>query len=207
MKNKFLLFGIIVLIFTSYKSREEKVNELIKADLYKTLYDFSSYEPIETIIDSAFTSIYRDSTILNYAYILQACLDISNEYLDEIKDAQSTMDIWGDSYSAYSRRKYSEAKEKFDSNFEKAKFYMQKMDETMPLIKEEIDNFKPSFCGFQAKHKFRCKTKGGNFTIGNYLYVIDDKFEKILSTNDIDDDDNERIISLINEAKEYKKEE
>lgn len=207
MKSKFLLIGIIVLIFTSCKSREEKANELIKADLYKTLYDYSSYEPIETVIDSAFTSIYRDSTILSYAYILQACLDKSNEYLDEIKDAQSSMDIWGDSYSAYSRRKYNEAKEKFESNLEKAKFYMQKMDETMPLIKEEIDNFKPSFCGFQAKHKFRCKTKGGNFTIGNYLYIIDEKFEKILSTNDLDDEDNERIMSLIDEAKEYKKEE
>ena len=33
------------------QSREEKAAELIKQEMFKTLYDFESYEPIETKID------------------------------------------------------------------------------------------------------------------------------------------------------------
>lgn len=203
MNKRILLFGLIALLFVACKSKEEKANELIKAELYKTLYDFSSYEPIETIIDSAFTSIYSDSTILRYAYRMQACLNLSKEHMEEIKDARSTMDIWGDSYSAYSRRKYNEAKEKYETNLDKATYYLNMINEIMPSIKQEINNFEPSFCGYQAKHKFRCKTKGGNSTFGNYLYIIDEKFEKILSVTDLDDDDEVKIKNLIDEAKDY----
>jgi hypothetical protein len=203
MKNIFIFLGIIVFVVSSCKSREEKANELIKAELFKTLYDFSSYEPIETIIDSAFTSIYTDSTILTHAYIIKGCIDRLDKYISEINSARSSMDIWGDSYSSYSRRKYNDALEKFETNLEKAKTVMKKMNESMLFIKGRIDKFETSHIGFQAKHKFRCKSKGGNFTIGNYLYIIDEKFEKIISVIDLDDDDNEEMKKIIDEAKEF----
>ena len=207
MNRKILVFGIIALLFVACKSKEEKANELIKAELYKTLYDFQSYEPIETIIDSAFTSIYRDTTILSHAYFLKACLDKGSEYMEEVRDGLSSMEIWSDSYSSYGRGKYYNAKEKVETNLEKVKFYQQKIEETTLLMKEEIDKFNPSFCGFQAKHKFRCKTKGGNSAIANYLYIIDAKFKTILSVSDLDDEDELKIRKLIDEAKEYEKEE
>ncbi len=203
MNRKILVFGLIALLFVACKSKEEKANELIKAELYKTLYDFSSYEPIETIVDSAFTSIYRDSVILKYAYSIQACLDLSNENIAEMKDARSSMEIWSDSYSSYGRNKYYEARDKYNENLEKANLYLKRIDEIMPLIKEEINNFSSSFCGFQAKHKFRCKTKGGNFTIGNYLYIMDKNFKEVISVSDMDDEDEVKIKNLIDEAKEY----
>lgn len=203
MKTKFLPICIlIILIFTACKSKEEKANELIKADLYKTLYDFSSYEPIETIVDSAFTSVYRDSAILKDAYTVQMCLDNVNDYLDKVKDARSSMDIWSDSYSSYGRSQYNDAKEEFATNLDKAEVLMNKVHELMPKLKEAINNFEPSFCGFQAKHKFRCKTKGGNFTIGNYVYIMDDKIETILSSYDLDDEDDMKIRKFIDDLKE-----
>ena len=155
MNGRILFFGIITLIFVCCKSKEEKANELIKAELFKTLYDFTSYEPIETIVDSAFTSIYNDSVILSYAYSIQACLDLSNEHMAETKEAMSLLEIWSDSYSSYSRKKYNKALEEAQTNLDQAKYYFQKVEETEILIKKEIDNFKPSFLGFQAKHKFR----------------------------------------------------
>lgn len=203
MKNIFIFFGIIVFMVSSCKSKEEKANELIKAELFKTLYDFSSYEPIETIIDSAFTSIYTDSTILTHAYIIKGCIDRLDNYISEINSTRSSMDIWGDSYSSYSTRRYNDAKEKFETTLEKANTDVKKMNESMLLIKGKIEKFEPSYIGFQAKHKFRCKSKGGNFTIGNYLYIIDDKFDKIISVIDLDDDENEEMKKIIDEAKEF----
>ena len=207
MNRKILAFGIIALLFVACKSKEEKANELIKAELHKTLYDFASYDPIETIVDSAFTSIYKDSTILSYAYTIQACLNLYDEHMKETKDAISTAETWSDSYSSYGRSKFNDAREKAQTNLEKAKFYIQKAQETRPLIKEEIDSFTPSFIGFQAKHKFRCKTKGGHSSIANYLYIIDDKFKTVLSVTDTNDEDELKIRKLIEESKDYKKEE
>jgi hypothetical protein len=203
MNRKFLVFGIIALLFVACRSKEEKANELIKVELHKTLYDFTSYDPIETIVDSAFSSIYEDSVILSYAYTIQACLDLYNEHMEETKEAISSAEIWSDSYSSYGRSKFNDAREKAQTNLDKAKFYIQKATETRPLIKEKIDSFTPSFLGFQAKHKFRCKTKGGHSSLANYLYIMDEKFKKVLSVIDLDDEDELKIRKLIDEAKEY----
>ena len=84
--RKILSFLFVFLLLCSCQSREEKVAELIKQEMFKTLYDFESYEPIETKIDSAFTSIYTDSIIKSYAYIARAFLDDVEENLDKFKD-------------------------------------------------------------------------------------------------------------------------
>lgn len=65
--KKILFLATVVLVMTGCKSREEKAAELIKQEMFKTLYDFESYEPIEIKIDSAFTSIYTDTLALMYA--------------------------------------------------------------------------------------------------------------------------------------------
>lgn len=47
---KTLLFIVVsaTMLLSGCKSKEEKANELIKDDMFKVLYDFASYEPIET---------------------------------------------------------------------------------------------------------------------------------------------------------------
>ena len=49
------------------QTEKKKPQNLIKQEMFKTLYDFESYEPIEIKIDSAFTSIYTDTLALMYA--------------------------------------------------------------------------------------------------------------------------------------------
>lgn len=206
MKRQILLFGIIALVFVSCKSNVEKAEEIIKAELFKTLYDFASYEPIETIVDSAFSSVYRDSTILSYAFTIQAYYDLYKEEFAEAQDGLSSLETWVGSYSSYGISKVNAAKEQFETHIAKAQYYLSKADSTRSLLKEELDRFNPAFCGYQAKHKFRCKTKGGNFTIENYIYIIDEKFKKVLSVSNPEDEDEIKIRDIIDEAKEYEKE-
>ena len=63
MKTLLFIVASATILLSGCKSKEEKANELIKDDMFKVLYDFASYEPIETNIDSAFTSVYTDSII------------------------------------------------------------------------------------------------------------------------------------------------
>lgn len=205
---KKILFTIVstAILLGGCKSKEEKANELIKDAMFKVLYDFASYEPIETKIDSAFTSVYTDSIIIGHAYFINIALEKANEYLDEIKDAQRTMEIWNDGYSSYSNSKYYEAKNKFNENLEKAKVCSNLMTLHLDSIRDRASFIEKVFCGWKATHKFRCKTKGGSPDIGNYEYIFDKDFKKIINKTDLDDKDYTKIKELIDEALKSKKE-
>ena len=80
--KKILFLMAITIMLVGCQSREEKAAELIKQEMFKTLYDFESYEPIETKIDSAFTSIYSDTLALLYANKVK-------DMFDELDEAKS----------------------------------------------------------------------------------------------------------------------
>lgn len=199
MKKLFLLFATVLFLY-SCTSKEEKAQELIKNDMYKTLFDFESYEPIETIIDSAYYSVYTDTAFLNKGYRLAAILKILDENIDEIKDAQTTMNIWGDSYTALGRSKYNEAKAKADSRIKTSKIFLALTDSISSQIKDMAKATSSNFIGWKATHKFRCKTKGGQSTIGDYIYVFDKDIKEIIYKEDTEDEDLEKAKKLIKEA-------
>jgi hypothetical protein len=190
----------------SCQTKEDKANKLIKENMYKTLYDFASYEPIETIIDSAFTSIYRDSSILHKAHMIDVLLDLSSEYLEKAKDSSSSMEIWSDSYSysSYGRSKYNSARDEVNEFLGKSKNYLNITYLYQDSIKIEVSNFTKTFIGWQANHKFRCKTKGGSSSLADYIYVFDKEFKKILYYEDTDDEKVKTAKKLIDEMIQVK---
>lgn len=203
---KKLIFALLTcIVFFGCKSKKDKVADIIKDEMFKTLYDFESYEPIETKIDSAFYSIYTDSAILAQAYIAKLFLDDINESLEEEEKAHRSMEIWSDSNTSMGQNKYNEARDKCEESLNNAKLYLSIVKTKMDTIRILSSNFNTEFCGWKATHKFRCKTKGGNFDIGNYLYVFDEKVNEITYTEDLEDKKNERLKSLINEALDTEK--
>lgn len=202
MKKVILWIAIIIPILTGCKSKEEKAAEIIKKEMFKTLYDFESYQPIETTVDSAFYSPYTDSTILSHGYIINELLSEANKNLETVKEAQSSMEIWSDSYSSYGLTKYYDAKEKMSSALEKANLYIKYIDTEGDSIRMLSKDIKPTFYGWKITHKFRCKTKGGNSTIGNYIYIFDKNIEHIIYKEDTEDEDLINIKSLIKECLE-----
>ena len=85
---------IISFCLVSCISDEDKAENLIKEKMFKTLFDFESYEPIETIIDSSFTTVYRDSIIQNYAITRQAYSNLIDKEKRELEDIGSSIEIW-----------------------------------------------------------------------------------------------------------------
>lgn len=191
MKN--LLLAIPFLLIVSCSSKEEKANELIKADMFKSLYDYESYQPIETIIDSSFIEAKKDSIVRGYAYLLIENLNIINKSLDKVESEKRSLDIWSDSYSLYGRGQYLDHYRNIKKELADIKGYMTIANTLMFSIKTRADSLGTSFIGWEAKHKFRCKNKGGNPDIGNYLYVFDKDMKRITYKEDLEDKD---IISL-----------
>jgi hypothetical protein len=203
MRAHYLMILLLsTLIFTACKSNEEKVAEVIRNEMFKTLYDYSSYEPIETLIDSAFTKIYRDSTILFYAALIKESIAESSLYLDKMEEANSSLRIWADSYSSYGYSKYKEAKDEFNDSYQRVLEIHETAGNYQKEIKSRAENFQTSFCGWQVEHKFRCKTKGGNYDLATFIYLFDIELKKITYQEDVSDEDLKHLRKLIDEALE-----
>lgn len=193
---KFLLISfVLVFLLISCTSNEEMADELIRAEFHKTLFDFASYDPIETKIDSLYLSVYSDSIILEDALQLKLNVDESTKYLEKAKDNLSTMDIYSGGYFS---RQYNEASREFDENMSIAQTYLNKAAEYQGLILKRSKEIKSTFMGWQINHTFRCKSAGGIFSITKSLFYTDENFKKVLYYTNIEDFD--RIKGLIDEV-------
>lgn len=204
-KRILLLIAIIFpILFTACKSKEEKAAELIKNELSKTLYDFESYEPVETKVKEAKNSAYNDSTCLNMAMAIAYAMNKGSKAADEAKEASDRADIWGpptyysSSYSDNQYRKYkNEAKEKYAeamATFAIVKSLGTALEDSI----KALDGNK--IIGWEVSHRFRCKTRGGMSTFGDYRYIIDKDFKKVIFSEDTDDDDFKKTHDIIESA-------
>ncbi|MGB4654035.1 MAG: hypothetical protein WBH98_01195 [Bacteroidales bacterium] len=205
MKSKVSLSLMLVIILTSScMNKEKKAEKLIKEDLFESLFDFSSYEPIRTEkIDSAFSSPETDSIIYLNAITLKYAYDEMSKLNEEVEDALFEMRLWVDSHSYYGRSKYLKANEHAEELLNKYKFYDSIVVNQGIIIKNLIAEFKPEFIGFKTIHKFRAKNKAGNYGISSIEYVFDKKMKKIISQEIIlgDNDDELTVKDIVEELK------
>lgn len=187
-----VLLICITLLAISCRSKEERATELIKNELSKTLYDFDSYQPIETTVKEAKQNIYNDSICWTLGAALAYEMQQVSKYVDQYEKAKELMNIWGrPTYysSAYSDSQYYKHKKEYDDALTKAS---EKINVCKVLVKtlkdsaEQLDTTK--IIGWEVLHRFRCKTKGGNSTIGDYRYIISEDFKSVIICEDIDDD-------------------
>lgn len=179
MKKLILLFAFGAVVISCNNSPESKANALIKEELKKSLYKPDTYQPVETVVDSAFAP--QDDPTLYEKLTRLEDLGREIESLEStMKRKKSAMAIWSGPYqSAYDRNEYNEAKEEYDEANGKLEKLRKKVQ---PLAVEivELMNQKSKFIGFKATHNYRADNNAGNTLIGNSVYIIDPKFEKIL---------------------------
>lgn len=206
MRKNYLLVLLSLLFvgMTSCMSKEDKAEKLIKEEFSKTLYDFESYSPIETIVTEAKQSIYTDSAFFNLAQSLMAGYVLSYEYLEKGKEADEHMEIWGEPSrysSSYSDRNYNKYKKDKEENYRKCLntwFIVKGLEKN---LKDTLQTIIPEkTIGWEVNHKFRCKTKGGHASIGNYRFVMDEKFKNILLYEDIDNEESKKLREIIEES-------
>ena len=209
MKRCVVLLSIFTILgITGCKSNEEKANELIRTELSKTLYDFDSYQPIETIVKEAKNTAFNNKECWTYAMVVVSYLNDATEDIKKAQNAQEYMEIWGPpTYYSSSRsdRKYYEYKKEAEGHLENAERSAKASRaaiDSIKCIKEKLDTIE--IIGWEVRHKFRCKSKGGYASIGDYKYVIDKEFEKIIFEIDTDDENYSRLVDIITNAENIK---
>lgn len=194
------LIACLMLLF-SCQSKEKKAAKLIEKELSKTLYDFESYQPVETTLTEAKLTMYNDTTSWRKAEVLVYCLDKITNYTEAAEEAKELMDIWGPpSYysTTYSDKQYYKYKEEYETNIINKVVTFKVCHSIAKELQEMIAQLDTTkVIGWEVNHRFRCKTRGGLSTFGNFRYVIDKDFEHILIQEDLDDTDELDIRSTL----------
>lgn len=197
--------GIIsIVMLISCQSKEEKAAEFIKNELSKTLYDFESYQPIETTVTEAKMTMFNDSVCWRKAAELVYGMKEAAEYVDKADRAEAYMNIWGSpSYysSTYSDSQYYKYKEEYEENLEMAITAFDFCKSIADNLKVQIAGLDTAkVIGWEVIHRFRCKTSGGKSTIGDYRYVLDKDFKTIILQEDMDEEPDIRdaLKSVVN---------
>ncbi len=187
--RKTIYFAIALVALAACASKEKKAEALIKDYMFKSLYDFDSYQVVETKIDSAFFSPYTDAEIMEAAGIAAEALKEYNSHYEKAQRAVRSMNIWSDSYSSYGSSQYKEYKNEAAEELKEMKVYFLVYLDHLKKIKELNANLPDGFKGWEVNHSFRCKTKGGQSALGHYLFITDKKVKSILYNEDSEDED------------------
>lgn len=198
-----ILLVLAIVSFSACKSNEQKAAALIKDYMFKNLFDYESYEPIETSIDSAYNQPMMNSQILALAFDSVEKEKEAEEHHKEYEDASRTRDIWSGGWFSYSTREYNKARKKaieLIASIEGTRASVRNLKQ----IKSMADTLSSGFIGWSAIHSFRCNTQGGNKTIGNYLFIFDKSLKTILNVFDAHDEDLVAAIDKIGTAQANK---
>ncbi|BBL02418.1 hypothetical protein A3BBH6_26540 [Alistipes onderdonkii subsp. vulgaris] len=199
MKKLAVILVFLPLLFSCSPSREEKAAEIARSEMIKILYNVDSYEPIETQIDSAFTSVYTDFEVVRTAHdLIELNADEKKEGLQwQYKHAKSSAAIWSDSWDAYSREQYRQAKEEMDDYANQLKELddevKTKMNEIRDYAKAVIEH---QFCGWNIYHRFRCANGLGVQQISDILIIADENMEIVKGRFILDEDDDYSLDKL-----------
>ncbi len=197
-------FILAAMMVSACASREEKVAETIKNEMFKNLYDFESYQPIETKIDTLKRDKYGDTLIYDNVLLLAVANDAFKKAKNSFDEQHNIAEIYVPSYysSSSSDNKFYEARDKMKAALDEMNSYAEIMDSLLIDIKTKEKKCDNKQYGWFVTHKFRCKTKGGASTIGTYYYFMDNDCEKIFRTFDEDDFSLEQYHNWIDEALE-----
>lgn len=203
MKNIHFISIMLAILMASCTSNEQKAERLIKADLEETLLDFDSYEPIKTTVIEAKVTMYNDTACRNKAAMLHAAMITAADFASQGEEAKEHMDIWTPSHyaTAYHRSQYVKYREEYISSMEKAQMaYSLAMRVGMELQQQIIELDTSKVIGWDVSHRFRCKNRGGNPTIGDFRYLINTDFSEIIFSVDADSKDEKDIIETLDYA-------
>lgn len=201
MKKGFLMLCSVVLLFSCQSTLEERAQEAVKAELYKNLYDFDSYEPLETKVDSAFNISVHNSDFMT----LMAHSEVFSERLKALKRifeaAERDIASWSSlrSYGGTAAYEYNKAKKERAKTFQEIKKLEKEFFQWVIQIKRTLkESDGSSFIGWKVIHKYRVKTRGGIPDLRQEIYIFSKDFKELfLSTSAETYHTNAQIASLI----------
>ena len=193
--KKIILVGLAALAFVGCTmSPEKKAASIAEKAVKASLYHPDSYDPIGTVVDSAFAPKddpdFFEKTLKLYE------LGIEMEQCDrEMKSAKSSMMIWSGSWDAYSKNEYNQHKEEYENYTAKMETLQkkgEKLGEELKSIAEQGRNF----IGWKVTHSYRAQNNAGQTLIGESVFILDPEMNQILAGYNTNDSDYQSVQAM-----------
>lgn len=185
------MIAVISLVACS-ESNEKKAEKLIKKEMNKVLVNIDTYEPIETVMDSAFAPLMTAEN-LNILSKLPAQIELYTKLQDEVTDAEIKMNI----SKSINSSEYNRCKEQYERSYGQLKDLESKMTALKDKIEQQTQEER-IFNGYLVRHSYRYITKEGDKTIGQHLFLMDKDFTKVEVAMDLEDEKIKSMFELFN---------
>lgn len=187
MKKRILPIVLTSLIlFGCGVNTEKKIEKMVNEEVKKTLYIPDSYDPVETIIDSAFSPYDNPSFLDKMMQLVELGSELEKIEF-QLKQAKSSMALWGDQnygyYNSFERNEYEEAKEKYEKALEKQSLYKSKGESIANEIKEIVEDGY-YFVGYKVTHRYRAKNNAGQTIMADKVLILDKEATKVVANYD-----------------------
>ena len=174
--KKILLIFISVILLASCENRDEKIQNAVSQELKGVLYDFESYEPIKTKVDSAYSSPYIDPDVKALMLSMVQPMQELEKAKHDYNTALSNVALWDRSYgSSFARQQRKEAIAKRDA----AKLYIQQLQAQLisdvKALYTRIKDYRTKegkFIGWLVTQRYKYKTEYGHPAFGDGVFVI-----------------------------------
>ena len=203
-KTLMMLIMIIIAGFAltncTTQPKEETALALINDYMFKTLYYYDDYQPIETRIDSAIHTPFNDTTIMRYAARIIELRALADDYQEQFDRANEVFNIFGNEGTRNHRDPFREMMNATD-NLISVLGQSAKYDDSIRLVGRSIF---PDFMGWAVTHKYKFKSKGGAVMTSNKLFIMDKDLTKIVNVFNTEDDDYVKSQQIIKDILERK---
>lgn len=155
--------------------------------MFKTLYYYDSYQPLEMIIDSAIHTPYNDAEIMNYASKINELNKKTSEYRERQERALDKIRVFG------GNEHHREMLAWGDSLISAVKLSIS-YDDSIRLLGRRIT---PEFMGWATTHKYIFKQKNGSIDTTSQVFIMDDNFTKITNVIDTENDNYDKCQQIV----------
>lgn len=205
MNAKKLIIGLAVCVLCSCgQTKEEKAQQMAAEYLNGEIYNFESYEPIQTKVDSSFISLSSDKDAIELTLDMLKLLKTTSELAEEVENAKRMMAIWEPcEYSnAYSLERYEQEKNEMDKKRRLLDKTKERVETLFQKIKERQSVIKSGdFNGWKVYHKFRSLNAEGSFSgFGEYVFFCDKDFNVDMAYSKDVLDIMSKILDVIGES-------
>ncbi|MBR1793002.1 MAG: hypothetical protein IJ764_05115 [Bacteroidales bacterium] len=203
MKKVMLFVAALMTFIACSQSPEDKANALIKESMKKTLYRAETYDPVETVVDSAFTPFDDPAFYEKTVMLCNLSMDV-DKYERMAKSEKREIALYQDML----RIMYSNSdKESLNQAQENYKDYLAKKSEAEESCKKLAEQLmaelqkEPRFIGFKAIHRYRAQNNGGQTVFGETKFLFDKDMSQIVYGWDIDEDEYKAVQALFGQMR------
>lgn len=171
------------------QSAVDIAEQAVRAELRKTLYNFDSYEALETLVDSAYNTIEYSPRTLELYRRYKAHIEQEQEATEALTEAERSLATWedlaqyGSSISRYEYKRAQQALKEARENLERSKQTGRELElEWQNLLEAYPQN--AEFVGWRVEHSYRDKNPDGFSRVTSAIYVFSPDYEQVVLSLD-----------------------